>query len=369
MSERTHSSAETPSRHRSATRRRSLLHIVAATAGAGLLAAVIFQFLRAENATSQEKAPGGQPAGQASTQPQSQPLGRVNGQTIYYDQVARECVERYGAEVLDNIINRLLIQQECEKKGIVVTEAEVQKEVQRIVKNFNLTLENWYQVLKVEKNITPQQYHRDIIWPMLALKKLAGQNIKVTEEDMRKAFEREYGPRVEVRAIFVNDNVRRASEIWEECQKNPDDFAKLAKKYSEDPNSRPLGGVVPPIRRHAGLKQVEEEAFSLKPGEISSVIQTGENRHVILKCEGFTDPIVTDPQLVWEELHQLLTEEKTQQAVAQVFEDIRKRAQVINFLTGESTVGPRPGELAPGTIQQTSGKAAAGRGAATPLTR
>jgi foldase protein PrsA len=322
----------------------------------GLLAIVVLQFLRAETATSQTSASAeGSAVGRASVNSESQPLGRVNNQTITYDQVARECVARYGEEVLDSIINRLIIQQECERRGVTVTEAEVQQEVQKIVKDFNLSLDTWYHMLQTERNITPQQYHRDIIWPMLALKKLAGKDIQVTEEDMRKAFERDYGPRVEVRAIFVNDNLRRASQIWDECRKTPDEFDELAKKHSEDPNSRPLGGVIPPIPRHAGLGQIEEEAFKLKPGEISSVVQIGENRYVILKCEGFTRPVITDIKDVWTELHETLMEEKTQQAVAEVFEDIRKNAEVINYLTNESTAGPRPGQVSPGPIRQTSG--------------
>ncbi len=356
MSERNHShAANTKTSDVSAPSRR-IVHIVAGTACVGLLAAVIFQFLRAESAQSQTQPLSEQnAAGQASTTSKEQYLGRVNNQPISYDEVARECVARHGSEVLEKIINRMIIQQECEKRGIVVTETQVTQEVQKICKNFKLPVETWYQMLATERNITPQQYHRDIIWPMLALKQLAGQDIAVTEEDMRKAFERDYGPRVEVRIIMVDGNIRQAGEIWDKCNANPGDFDKLAKEFSADPNSRPLGGVVPPIRKHAGLEQVEEEAFKLKPGEISSVIQIGKNRHVIMKCEGFTKPVVADVKDVWTELHETLMEEKTQQAVADVFESIKDKAEVINFLTKESTGPKAPSQLSPGNIRQTSG--------------
>jgi foldase protein PrsA len=335
------------------------LHVGAGTVVAGLLSTIVFQFLRAEPAASQTRAPQGQSAAahDAAAAATTQYLGRVNNQPITYDQVARECVARHGAEVLDSLINRLIIQQECTKRGIVISEAEVLQEVQSISKKFNLPQDAWYQMLKTERNITPEQYHRDIIWPMLALKKLAGQEIQVTEEDMRKAFERDYGPRAEVRVIFVDGNIRQASEIWDLCQQSPGDFDKLAREHSSDPNSRPLGGVVPPIRRHGGLKQVEEAAFKLKPGEISGVIQVGQpgdNRYVILKCEGFTTPVVAEIQDVWSELHATLVEEKTQETVASVFEDLRTSAQVVNYLTNESTLGPRPGQVSSGGIQQTS---------------
>ncbi|MEZ6054859.1 MAG: peptidylprolyl isomerase [Planctomycetaceae bacterium] len=356
MSERNHSQSANHEVPASAAPNRKLIHLVAGTACVGLLAAVTFQFMRAESATSQTEPASQQTTeGRASVSSKEQYLGRVNKQPISYDEVARECVSRYGAEVLDKIINRMIIQQECEKRGVVVTEAEVTQEVQKICKNFKLPPDTWYQMLQAERHITPQQYHRDIIWPMLALKKLAGTDITVSEEDMRKAFERDYGPRVEVRIIMVDGNIRQAGEIWDKCRANPEDFDKLAKELSADPNSRPLGGVVPPIRKHAGLTQVEEEAFKLKPGEISSVIQIEKNRHVIMKCEGFTKPVVADIKDVWTELHETLIEEKTQMAVAEVFEKISDEAEVINYLTRKSTVGKAPAELSPGNIRQTSG--------------
>lgn len=354
MSERNHSrSTANENTHQAPASRRRLVQIIAGTACLLLTTAVVAQFLRANPAQSQTEQ---QPAAR-NTAADSQLLGRVNDQPIPYDLVAQECVAQYGPKVLDSIINRMIIQQACEKQGVSVKESEVKQEVNDIAARFNLPVDAWYQMLKAERDITPEQYHRDIIWPMLALKKLAGKEITVTEEDMRKAFERDYGPRVEARIIFIDGNQRRAADIWNQCQQDPDNFDELAKKYSADPNSRPLGGVVPPIRRHSmETKQIEEAAFKLQPGEISALLQTRQNQYIIIKCEGHTEPIVSDVKDVWTELHATLVEEKTQQAVASVFEDLKNQAQVINYLTRESTVGSRPGQLNPRNIRQTSGE-------------
>lgn len=109
-------------------------------------------------------------------------------ETITYDMVAQEASARYGKEILDDLINRLLIQQACEEAGVHVTEAEVAAEVNRIAKRFNLDTANWYQMLQAERNITPLQYRQSVIWPMLSLKKLAGEQVDITEEEMKKAF-------------------------------------------------------------------------------------------------------------------------------------------------------------------------------------
>ena len=359
MSERNHSrSTVAQSPNQNPASKRKLLHIIGGTTCLMLITAVVFQYLRAEPAQSQT-----QPQStQSSAAAEAQFYARVNNQPITYDQVARECVTRHGVEVLDSMINRLIIQQECEKRGIAVKESEIEQEVVEIAGKFNLPIDAWYQMLKAERDITPDQYHRDIIWPMLALKKLAGRDIKVTEQDMRIAFERDYGPRVKGRLILIDGNLRRATDVWNECQQKPDEFDSLAQKYSADPNSRPLGGVVPAIRRHSwppNQKQIEEAVFKLRPGEISPVLQTEENRYMIFKCEGHTDPVVTDIKDVWTDLHATLVEEKTQQAVASIFEELKGQAQVINYLTRESTVGSRSGPAGRGAIQQTSGQAPA----------
>lgn len=355
MSERNHS--HDAAAHKAtppAAPNRKRLHIVAGTACLLLTTAVVLQFMRAEPAISQTQ-PEGQQTNAVATQ--TQYLGRVNNQPISYDQVARECVAQHGVKVLDSMINRLIIQQECEKRGVVVKESEIKREVEEISGKFNLPIDSWYQMLQAERDITPDQYHRDIIWPMLALKKLAGQEITVSEEDMRKAFERDYGPRVEARLILIDGSIRRANDVWDECTRDPDNFDALAQKYSADSNSRPLGGVVPAIRRHAmENKQIEDAAFKLKPGQISAVLQIKENRYMILKCEGFTEPVVDDIRDVWTELHATLVEEKTQQAVAAIFEELKDQARVINYLTRESTGGAGPGGVSTGMIRQTSGQ-------------
>jgi foldase protein PrsA len=258
------------------------------------------------------------------------------------------------------MINQMIIQQECQRRSITVSEAEVEQEVARVAKQFNLPLDAWYKMLEAERGLNRQQYHEDVIWPMLALKKLAGTDVQVTEQDMQIGFERDYGPRMKGRMILFEGNSRQAGEIWEKCQAAPDDFDRLAREFSADRNTRPLGGVIPPIRRHGGNPQVEAAAFKLQPGEISAVIQVAEKQYVILKCEGFTDPVVQDIKVVWNDLYSQLVEEKTQVAVAKVFSDIKQKAVVHNFLTRQTSgtpVTPVSGQRAPGAAIVPAGAA------------
>ena len=379
MSEGIHSASETASVSTPNTTSPTKTHpprkgwgtILGGTAAVAIGAGVLFQVLRPEPAASQTsekpaRAAAGAPKGRATVDSaaQSSVLARVNNQTISFDAVAQETVERHGKEILENMINRLLIQQECDRQAVTITKAEVEDEIAKITLKFKLPLDQWYAMLAAERGVTPAQYQNDVIWPMLALRKLAGlqAEAKVSEEDMLEAFERDYGPRVKARMILVNGNVRQAGQIWEKCKAEPDKFEDFAAEFSADPNTRSLGGAMPPIRQHGGMPQLESVAFKMKEGEISQIIEVGE-QHFILKCEGRTEQVITDPKDVWDELYAQVTEEKTQLAVANTFQGIKDRAEIINYLdkpsssspAGKASTAAKPRPAAGQTVQPVSG--------------
>ena len=267
---------------------------------------------------------------------QNTAFARVNSEPISYEALAKECVERYGKEVLENMISRTIIQQDCAERCIVVSEAEVAQQVIEISKKFGLAVDQYYKLLESERGLSPVQYHRDIIWPMLALRKLAGKEVTITREMMQMAYEDNYGPRIKARMI-VCDNQRRAMEVWNKAKANPDDFDGLARDFSVESNSRALGGVIPPIRKNTGAHEnLRKAAFGMKDGEISGILQIGPNQFAILKYEGRTEPIDHDLKDVEAQLHADLTEREVQKMVGETFDSLQKSARVDNFLTGES---------------------------------
>ena len=57
-------------------------------------------------------------------------------------------------------------------------------------------------------------YVRDAVWPSVALKKLVDDQVTITEQDIQSGFEANYGERVEVLAI-VMQNQRIAQRVWQ----------------------------------------------------------------------------------------------------------------------------------------------------------
>lgn len=307
-----------------------------------IAAGLLMQYGRGTATQAAAEAPAG--SAKVSKAPKSDVMARVGDETISYDAVADEAVKRFGREVLDDLIHRLIIQQACEKNKITVTEQEINDEIARIAKRFNLDVPNWLQMLQAERNISPLQYRQSVIFPMIALRKLAGEDIDITEDELKQAFVRNYGPRVKARMIMFN-NLRQAQTTQEELSKNPDDFEQTASKISVEPGSRALGGQIPPIAKFSGnadMENVEKAAFKLSKDEVSGVIEIPQGRYVILKCEGRTEPVVTNIDDVRDALVDELKEAKTQANVAAVFKQIKENTIVDNYLAQTSHRPERP---------------------------
>jgi foldase protein PrsA len=319
-----------------------MMLVVASTALAAVAVGVSIQFFRPQSGTAAEgEAAGSAKLGAAAAGAGSgSPMARVGDIVITQDMVAAECLDRYKNEVLEKMINRAIIEQACRDRGVSVSNQEVAAEIGEISKKFQLDPGQWLKMLQVERGISPEQYSRDIIWPMLALKKMAGSDVTITEEDMAKAFQRNYGPRVECKIIML-DNVRRANDVWKQAQENPEEFGRLARENSIEPTSRALDGDVPPIRAYSGNENLERVAFKLKKGEVSGITEIGtpeQKRYVIMYCKGRTQQIAKMED-VRKDLYASLQEEKQQEAVGKVFEDIRGKTKVINY-TNNTVAGP-----------------------------
>lgn len=315
--------------------------IVSGTLLVVLAAAIGMQVYRARDTKAAEQVDQNGVVRPISSAALKKPVGRVNGQAITYEELAQECILRDGSSVLEQVINRVLIQQACAESGVVVSDAEVATEIQRISKKFGLPVDQWQKMLQAERGLSPIQYRRDVIWPMLALKKLAGEEVKITAKMMQEAYEDSYGPRIKARMIVLG-NVRRATEVWEKAKANPDSFEDLARSYSVEPNSKALGGTIPPIRKNAGAHpEIRKAAFKMgKANQVGAIcsgpIQVDVGRYVLLKYEGRTDPIDHNKDEVSKELFADLQEREVQRLVGETFEKLKNAARVDNYLTGES---------------------------------
>lgn len=284
-------------------------------------------------------------------------VATVNGQEITREELAAELIEMYGRDHLETMIGRRLVRLACEARNIEVTEKEIRAELDEFLHKNNLKLEEFKAQILAQQGVSLSRYLRDQIWPKLALMKLVKGSIEVTQEDLEKAFEANFGEKVQIRMLTVVE-LRKAEEFWKQISdvKTPEEreelFEDLARRYSTDEATRPYGGKAAPFGRNSTHKEIEDAAFRLQVGELSSILQT-PGGHLLILCigriprqEGVTldtqidksklGPNAPDDVKTYRDLFTKDVERKklvTQ--VAKYYAEIEKQAVIQNFLNAD----------------------------------
>lgn len=257
----------------------------------------------------------------------------VNGQQITLQELANQCVAHHGEEVLENMVNRYLILQACQERKIEITQKNVDDEIARIASKFNLSVAMYLKLLENERNILPEYYASDVVWPMLALRALSKEMLQVSPQDIDRAFQSEFGPKVQVRMIACKD-LTKLQPLHQQATANPELFKTIARDHSEDPASASVEGLLPPIRRGGGDDVVEQVAFGLQPGEVSKIFQVGDI-HVALQCVRHL-PAANPPAAQLAEIQARikaeLEEEKLRGSAETIYTELRNRAQIVSVL-------------------------------------
>jgi parvulin-like peptidyl-prolyl isomerase len=291
----------------------------------------------------------GQPAGKAvpaaNGGPQDETKMRimavVNNQQITRDDLARECMLHHGKDVLESLMNKHLIAEHCKRRNIVVTTKEVDIEIDRMAERFGVPTDQWLKLLKEERGISPAQYAKDIIWPTLALRKLADSRLQVSKADLQEAYETQFGPGVQARVIVTNDE-KKARELRADVMKNPEEFGNIAKEKSEDPGSASAKGMIQPVRKHLGDPTIEKVAFAMREGDISDVIEV-KGQFVIIKCEALIPARPVPMEQVEKLLVEAIRDKKLRLAAKDVFEELQRSSKMENIFSDPQKRAKNPG--------------------------
>jgi len=267
----------------------------------------------------------------------------VNGQAITQQELADTCIRKHGKEALNEMMSRLLVAQVCKREGIIIGETDIDNGIREMAAKLLLPKEDgspnvelWLRLKTEETGMSIPMYRKNVIVPVLSLKRLT--RTVVTEEEVQKAFEANYGRKVQCLAIYFRaSDQRRAQEVWQKANqhKTEENFGDLAEHYSFDPHSRMGRGVIPPIAKHCGQPELEKAAFTLKPKELSEIIQV-EDYLIILYCIGHVEPQPVKLEEVQAELVAHIFEKKQQMMIARYFEKLNEQTVFVNYLTGES---------------------------------
>ena len=250
-------------------------------------------------------------------------------------------------EVLENLINRELLYQESQRKGIKVDETAINEQVMTLKKRFPSEAEFKSALMKanLSEAAIKAQIKRGLAIQQFIDAHIA-QKATVSDQEIKTFYESRPGlfkQPEQVRASHILIKVepqadesqkatarKRIEEIQQRLQKG-EDFAALAQEFSQCPSSA-KGGDLGYFRRGQMVKPFEEAAFALKPGEVSDVVETKFGYHLIKVIEKKPETTIAFEDIK-DRLEQYLKKEKVQKEVSLYAQKLKEKAKVERFLT------------------------------------
>jgi hypothetical protein len=281
-------------------------------------------------ATAQSGSGGATQATQASDAA-NRPVAYIYGsQVITRGMLGEYLIARQGSERLDLLVNKMIIEEECKKRGIQVTAAEVEASLADDLKGMGVMSQKDFvnQVLK-RYSKTLYEWKEDVIRPRLQLTKLCKDQVKVEEVDLQHAFEAHYGEKVKCQLImWPNDEAsrRNAFEVYPKIHDSEAEFDRVATSQASPKLAGTAGKIEPFGRYTTGNEELEKAAFNLKKGQVSQIIGAPEG-YVVLKL---LDRVPADATKkladVREALSKEVYEKKLQAEIPVYFGNLRKAA-------------------------------------------
>jgi peptidyl-prolyl cis-trans isomerase C len=204
--------------------------------------------------------------------------------------------KRLSTEVLENLIDNQLLFQESRKRGYSADELTVEKRYQEVRDQFSND-EDFAaalgQMQYTEKSFKEAVERRLVLETLIENDIAAG--ITVSDEEALQYYEKNPAQFVQpkqIRArhilIIVKDqnDEQQKKEAFEKITmvqqklKDGEDFAALAKEFSEGPSNE-QGGDLGFFQPGQMVKPFEDAAFALEVGEVSDVVETRFGYHLI----------------------------------------------------------------------------------------
>ena len=211
-------------------------------------------------------------------------------------QLNPEQLVEFKKQVLESLIGQELILQECSKKGTKIEDKTIDEELAKMKKKypneeaFNTALKN--------ANLSEDKLKSDLRKKMVIQKYIDDEialSVNISDKEIKSFYDSHpesftKPEQVRARHILIKCDPKAGKTQKEEARKKlaavqarlkkGEDFAELAKKFSEGP-SKSQGGDLGLFRKGQMVKPFEEVAFSLPVGQVSGIVETQFGYHLI----------------------------------------------------------------------------------------
>lgn len=205
-----------------------------------------------------------------------------------------ELRERMGRQVLRSLIDERLQMQEAKRQNVSASDAEVEKALQQIAQQNNISTEQLLQLLKsrgIGRSALVNQVTAGLLWAKL-VRRQAAQTVDISEEEIDEAVKRAHEtarePQTRIAEIFLtvdnpaqNEEVRRFAERLSQEMRRGARFSAVARQFSQAA-SAPVGGDMGWLRPDQLPPELAQAVARLGPGDLSAPIPYGGGYYLLL---------------------------------------------------------------------------------------
>lgn len=257
-----------------------------------------------------------------------------------YDPVERKKRQR---EILDQLITIQVMKKEAAKRGVSVSEDELNSELDRRDKLYG---EKAIRDTLEEHHLTFDEYRENLRNELLytkvsqAIQDELKKSITITDEEIQNYYDnnKENYNDSEISLIYINiphpggtEEIEKARSKAEEVISkliNGEDFAELARQYSEDVASKDSGGYLGSINTAPISNAIRKIALGLAPGEFNKEPVKVQNGFPIIKRLNEAYIPLED---VKEKIKEMLREVKLRTSFTDYVHKLKEQADIQEF--------------------------------------
>ncbi len=266
-------------------------------------------------------------------------LERMKAQySINYDE---EQIKETEKRILDQLIDEKLVKQESDRLEIVIEKKDIDMAIRETLENNKLSEDQFKQVL-ADEGMSLKKYREQLNDQMKKMR-LLDQEIKSKVQVAKKEIE-EYNkenkdrfnapPEVRLQQVLLMipseastqeiDQIRRKAEDILQKIRSGADFNAMVKLHSQD-SSAAAGGDMGAFKKGELMPVLDEAAFALKRGEVSSVIQTPMGFHILRVLDKRESQKMTEEER-WKETEGIIYNQKVEDKFKDWIKELKKKS-------------------------------------------
>jgi peptidyl-prolyl cis-trans isomerase C len=264
----------------------------------------------------------------------------------YSQQVPQQQLQQMAGRIYQDVQNRaiadILLKKEADASGVEVPDEKINEQIERAKGGLpeGMTLENALE----QSGMTLEGWKADMKEQMkmqVLIEKAVANVPPVTNEDIKAFYdgnpemfknpESVTASHILIKSVPEDTDEQKAAKIksLEDIKAKivaGADFAEMAKEHSEGP-SNVQGGSLGTFRRGQMVPPFDQAVFSMKPGELSDIVETQFGYHLI-KVTDKSEAGVQALDDIKDQLSAYLDNQKKQEAVMAYIGGLREKADI-----------------------------------------